>query len=413
MAERKRKKPNSEQTTTEENIQEQEDPPSKNEVINILEVLNNTNQDKRWQQTDAKPLSLDKINPSEGILVILSIDNNNKLSIDCDRFMEGINREMNKNTKDLVNSENRIFIHMKGRYMQIEYVDLREKTRVSPVSNFVNCSEEKIKQSKSECKLPEVIKELIWKCIEPNPESIGKKTMAQLEKYYRPQKEIEKLVPEEKEPPICDFFKGLRPKSITNTTQDVCGDKMTKYLKEKLAVMREDINKVTKRETSAFEKSTELAGNEMWEIINKTIQDPNPSEPTFDPNQFINANIKMKTYPANEDVEHKDDDINMQPVNNEETNQVNQSDIKESKLNDQEEKESDKPAQVQIVNNEAPQPDNKLVDQDKDTGAFAFVSAPKEEANTDKVFKVANTKRLSRRLTNLAKKQKTRTSQEI
>jgi hypothetical protein len=377
MKERYTKKRKTEQPieqTMEETIQEQEQSPSKNEVTNILEVLNKTNQDKMWRfekKTENAPL--EKINPSEGILVILSIDNNNKLSIDCKTFMEGITREMNKTPKDLVNSENRIYIKEKGRYMQIEYVETREGSRAPPVTNFVNCSEEKIKRSKQECKLPEVIKELIWECIEPKSESINKNTMAQLEKYYRPQKEIEKLVLEEKEPPICDFFKQLRPKSIINTDQDVCGDEMTKYLKEKLADMREDINKVTKRETSAFEKSTELAGNEMWEIINKTIQDPSQSQ--FNPNQFIHANINM---PTSSEVEHKeaDDDTNMPPVNNEETNQMNQSDNKEYNNNDQEEKPADKPTQLQIDITEADKSDKNLVSQDKDNDALPFVFAP-------------------------------------
>jgi hypothetical protein len=399
---KKRKTEQPIEQTMEENIQEQEHPPSKNEVTNILEVLNKTNKDKRWQQTVEKPLSLEKNNPEKGILVILTMDKPDKLSIDCDTFMEGINREMNTNTKDLVNSENRIYIKERGRYLQIEYVDLREKTRISPVSNFVNCSEDKIKQSKTECKLPEVIKELIWECIESKHNFIDNKTMAQLEKYYRPQKEIEKLVPEEKEPPICDFFKELRPKSIPNTTQDVCGDEMTKYLKEKLADMREDINKVTKRETSAFEKSTELAGNEMWEIINKTIQDPSQSQ--FNPNLFIHANIKM---PTSSEVEHKeaDNDTNMPPVNNEDTNQMNQSDKKEYNNDDQEEK----PAQVQIDITEADKSDNHLVSQDKDIVVLPFVSAPKEETKNT----ATTLKKSARRVSYLAKKRKTQVSQEI
>ena len=274
--------------------------------------MNKRESDKGWrfeQQTDANPLSLDKINPSEGILVILTMDQPDILSIDCKTFMEGITREMNINTKDLVNSENRIYIKERGRYLQIVYVEMREKTRVLPVSKFVNCSEDKIKESKQECKLPEVIKELIWECIESKRDSIDKKTMAQLEQYYRPQKEIEKLVPEEKDPPICDFFKEVGPKSITNTTQDVCGDKMIDYLKEKLSDMREDINKISKtgkqKETAEFEKSVEmeLAGNEMWEIIKSAIDQPANS---FDPNGFIKANINMPTTQAGQDVEHKE-----------------------------------------------------------------------------------------------------------
>jgi hypothetical protein len=271
---------------------DQEEPNS--EVTNILTELNKRASNTRWQFVLGNQESSEK---QDTIVVILTMDKPDKLSIDCKTFMEGITREMtSKNKKSLVNSENTIYIKgVEDRLLPVIGQNMISQSRSDSVSKFVNCSEVKIKESKQECKLPEVIKELIWECIEPKMKDLPMNTawINELRKFYLPEVELQKLVPEEKEPPICDFFKELRPKSITNTTQDVCGDEMTKYLKEKLADMREDINKVTKRETSAFEKSTELAGNEMWEIINKTIQDPNPSEPQFDPNQFINANINM------------------------------------------------------------------------------------------------------------------------
>jgi len=292
--------------------QEKESQEARDNVTNILTKLNKRASDKGWrfeQKTDKNWLSLDKINPSEGILVILKMDQPDILSIDCDRFMEGITREMTSK-KSLVNSENRIYIKERGRYLQIVYVETREKSRVLPVSNFVNCSEDKIKQSKTECKLPEVIKELIWECIEPkiNDPTTNKDWIDELRRFYLPEVELQKLVPEEREPPLCDFFKEIGPK-INITTPNVCGDKMIDYLKTHLADMREDINKISKtgkqKETADFEKSVEmeLAGNEMWEIIKSAIDQPTE---TFDPNRFIKANINMPTTQADQDVEHKE-----------------------------------------------------------------------------------------------------------
>ncbi len=141
----------------------------------------------------------------------------------------------------------------------------------------------------------------------------------------------------------------------------------------------------------------------MWEIINKTIQDPSQSQ--FNPNLFIHANIKM---PTSSEVEHKeaDNDTNMPPVNNEDTNQMNQSDKKEYNNDDQEEK----PAQVQIDITEADKSDNHLVSQqDKDNDALLFVSAPKEETKNT----ATTLKKSARRVSYLAKKRKTQVSQEI
>jgi hypothetical protein len=349
-------------------------PTAQDEVKKILDALNQMSVDnrfssiERWsfKQEDNETDRVQNLPPNDFIMVRLSLQSS-KLVIDCDVFMECIKREMDKNTKTLVNCKNKIYIKDdKGDIWSIvgvknpvkDDVPTRQGLRSSTpssVSNFVNCVDNTDPNLK--CKLPEVIKELIWECIEPKMKDLPMNTtwINELRKFYLPEVELQKLVPEEKEPPICDFFKQIRPKSITNTTQYVCDDKMIDYLKTHLEYMREDINKIAKtgkqKETAEFEKSVEmeLSGNEIWDMIKSTIYALGKNE--FDPNQFINANTNMPTYQANQEVEHKADDNQFQNVN---------------KKENQEEKQEEKKEEVQIYINKADQPEKNLVSQQVD-----------------------------------------------
>ena len=262
-------------------------------VTQLVDQLNETTSDKSWvfELLGSPQPAVEVLNENKDILVILSIDKQtNKPTLDCDTFMNGVNREMAVK-KSLVKSINRIYIQEeKATLWSAVGQKAITRSRTEKVTEFENC--EYSKQASSKCKLPEGIKELIWKCIEPKiNEQMTNATRDEIQRFYLPEKVIQELAPEEKdkEPPICDFFKEAKPKSVSST----CSDEMTKYLKEKLSTMRDQIVKSGKqKETDVFEKSMELAGNEMWELIKKTAEDFT-IQPPFFINGFIKANITM------------------------------------------------------------------------------------------------------------------------
>lgn len=275
-------------------------------VTQLVDKLTESSAEKGWrfelglQLENAKEWE-QNLPPKGFIMVVLSMDQNNQITLDCDTFMRCVNREM-ADKKSLVNSKNQIYIKDENtRLWSIVYVETRAKRRAPIVTDFVNCVDNKDPNPK--CKLPQGIKELIWGCIEPKiNEQMATATRDELRRFYLPEKVIQELAPEEKdkEPPVCDFFKEARPKSVSNQDTVTCSDEMTKYLKDKLSTMRDQIVKSGKQtDTDVFEKSMELAGNEMWELIKKTAEDFT-TQPPFDPNRFIQANITMPE-PENQD----------------------------------------------------------------------------------------------------------------
>lgn len=270
----------------------------------LVDKLNEPTAEKGWvfELLGSPQPAVQVLNANKDILVILSIDKQtNKPTLDCDTFMNGVNREMAVK-KSLVKSINHIYIQeQEATLWSVVGQKAITRSRTDQVTEFENC--EYSKQASSKCKLPEGIKELIWGCIEPKiNDQMANATRDELRRFYLPEKVIQELAPEEKvkEPPICDFFKEAKPKRVSNQDTDTCSDKMTKYLKDKLSTMREEIVKSGKqKETDVFEKSMELAGNEMWELIKKTAEEFT-TQPPFFTNRFIQANITIPE-PENQD----------------------------------------------------------------------------------------------------------------